>query len=740
MPAPAADEAVSQTPKRLEHSAQVGRHNGRTTILIDGQPVPGIAYLGPLPAEGEKAPTSVKDTVNAGVRIVLVGGGGEWKGPGRWDFSGYLEVLNRAAKLHPDVWLVVRTGMDAPEWWRTAHPNECARHADSQGPEDFVSTGSELWIKDSSEFLTALVRAIESSPAGKRVIGYSLMNAHGGEWIYPGAGSGRIGDYSAPAVHYWRTWLRRKYGDQSWIAEAGIPTEEERKRSLPGMMRDPKLDSRTIDFDLCFSEMNADNLLAWCRTVKRETGGRRLVGAFYGYLLWQTGLVNSTATNGHLALRHVLNSPDLDFLTSFPSYDAREPGAAAPLLLPIESIQAAGKLIFNECDDRTHLTGGDVPIRFFMQRDQRDPAQGPQLWSGMWNCWQVENKEIAVSVLRREYAQNLIRGASWWWFDMQGGIYSCPEILNDFKQEQKIAEQAIHWDMSSNSQVAGVMSGDSPAFHSFTRMFDVDPQPALVDLNADMSTREMFKAGAPIDWWMADDLSRPEMKRYRALYFHNATFLNDGQRKGLEQLKADGRSLIFVGYPGIVLDGKLDVESASRVCGIHLKLSTTRDAARLTIKDYNLPCMREMPAATVLGSGVVVSPRLIIDDPGAEIIATWPDGQPAAAVKKHDGWTAYYFPVPPNNAWLFRAIFREAGCHIYTNKVCRDIVYANKSLLAIHSSHYGQAIELPGPARVTDLFTGKVVVENGQRINLGRAWHWTGGTFLFHVEYQAATK
>ena len=736
----AAEETETKPQKPAEHTASVGRHNGRTTIMVDGRPIPGIAYLGPIRPAGDPAPSSLKESVDAGIGIVLVDGGGEWKGPGRWDFSAHLATLKRAAHLNPQVLFVARLGMGAPDWWLKANPDECARHADSHGPENMASMGSEKWIKDSSEYLTAWVRAIESSEVGNRVIGYSFMCGHGGEWVYQGAGEGCLGDYSQPAVQYYRKWLKRKYGDQPWIAEAQIPTERQRMRSQPAMLRDPELDARTIDYDQCFSEMGADNLLAWCRAVKQETGRRRIVGVFYGYLLWQTGLVNSTATNGHLALRRLLDSPDIDFVTSFNSYDVREPGAAAPLLLPIESIQAAGKLVFNEIDNRTHLAGDTPPIRFFMQRDQRDPANGPQLWSGMWNCWAVENKQIAVDVLRRDYCQNLIRGASWWWFDMTGGWYSCPEILSDFKQETKIARQALNWDMASSSQVAGLVSGVSPAYHSLTRMFDVDPQPALVDLNADLSTREMYRAGTPIDWWMTDDLTRPELKRYRAFYFHNATVLSPGQRKGLENLKSDGRALIFVGYPGIVSGGKLDAAAASSVCGIRLKLSATRGAARFQVKDYNLACMREAVSMVTFGSGVIVSPRLIIDDPDAQVIAHWPDGEPAAAMKQHDGWTAYYFPVPPNNAWMFRAIFRKAGCHIYTHNICRDIVYANKSLLAIHSNHYGQPVTLPAPARATDLFTGKVVVENGDRINLGQAWHWTGGTHLFHVEYKAAGK
>lgn len=718
------------------HNVTVGRHNGRTSIMIDGKPIPGVAILAPARGKGDDAPSSLTGSVEAGIKIVFVTIGGDWSGPGKYDFSGALRHLEVVQDRAPDTWMVMRICIDAPYWWLVANPDECARSADSTGPERYASMGSEKWIKDSSEYLAAFVRAVEGAPLGRKIIGYSLLTSHGGEWIYTGAGAGKIGDYSEPALKYYRAWLKKKYGDKDWIAKVQIPSEEDRGRAWPALLRDPKRDARSIDFDLAFSDMTADNLLAWCRAVKKESHRRRLVGAFYGYLLWQTGLVNSAATNGHLALRRLLESPDIDFVTSFPSYDVREPGAAAPILSPVESVQAAGKLLFDECDDRTHLVGGPPAIRFQMVRDQRDPANGPQQWSGMWNIWGVETEQIALAVLRREFAHHLIRGSAFWWFDMTGGWYSSPEIFAEFGKEVKIASQAVDWDMSSSSEVTGIVSGESPAYHSMTRMYDIDPQPALVDLQADMSTREMYKAGTPVDWWMQEDLARPEMKQYKAIYFHNPTFIDDKQQKALEKLKSDGRVMIFVGYPGLAADGKLDDKAASKITGIKLKLVNTRSAARFQVKDYNLPCMQEAASQIVFGSGAVISPRLIIDDPDAQVIATWPDGEPAAAMKKHDGWTAYYFPVPPNNAYLFRGIFKNAGCHIYTHNTCRDVVYANKSLLAIHSNHYGQLVVLPRPARVTDLYTGHVLVEKGTRINLGRSWQWGGGTYLFRVEYE----
>ena len=723
----------------LTHTAKVGRHKGRTCIFIDGKPIPGIAYLGPVSQRSDPA-KSVSEALAAGIKILFVPVQGDWQGKGIWNFDTAIEKLQDAMEMSPDAWLVMRIILDAPAWWVEANPSQCARNYDSDGPERFASTGSEQWISESSEFLVSTAKALEAA-GGDRIIGYHLLCSHGGEWIYTGAGAGRIGDYSEPGLNYYRKWLKRKYGDEKWIASANIPTEDERKRSLPELLRDPALDARVTDYDLSFSDMFADNLIAWCRAVKLATGGSRLVGIFYGYM-WQMGLANAIVTNGHIALRSVIDCPEIDFIVSFPSYDTREPGSAAQVLLPVESLQAAGKLVFSECDNRTHL-GGNRPgnarqpdNRFYMQRDQRDPVNGPQLWSGMWNLLTLESEQIAVDVLRREFAHHLIRGCSYWWFDMDGGWYSSPAILKDFEKENEIAKQAMDWDMTSISQVACIISYTSPAFHSFARMHDVDIQHALVDLNADMSTREMYKAGAPIDWWMMEDLARPDMLQYKAIYFHNATIIDQNQKKALENLKKDGRTLIFTGYPGLINGGKLDAAAASELTGIKLKLvKGKRSIARFPVSNYDLPCTSEAISQIVFGSGLIVSPRLVIDDPDATVIASWPDGQPAAAVKKLNGWTSYYFPVPPNNSWMFRGIFREAGCHIYTHNTCHDVVYANKSLLAIHSNTYGQPVKLPKPAKVTDLFTGRVVVEKGDTINLGVSWKWITGTRLFRVEY-----
>ena len=94
------------------------------------------------------------------------------------------------------------------------------------------------------------------------------------------------------------------------------------------MLRDPALDRLAIDYELCLSDIVANCLLSWCSVVKQATGRKRITGAFSSYLMWQSGLVNALPTNGHLGLRRLLDSPEIDFLTGITSYDNREAGGA----------------------------------------------------------------------------------------------------------------------------------------------------------------------------------------------------------------------------------------------------------------------------------------------------------------------------------------------------------------------------------------------------------------------------
>ena len=158
------------------------------------------------------------------------------------------------------------------------------------------------------------------------------------------------------------------------------------------------------------------------------------------------------------------------------------------------------------------------------------------------------------------------------------------------------------------------------------------------------------------------------------------------------------------------------------------RLDDRRANGELSPKTYDDPVLREVKTMLALGPGAVIGPRLVPDDSDAVVLAYWPDGTPGAAVKRHKDYTAYYFPVSPNHPDLFRTMGRDAGCFVYSTN--NDILFANRSLLALHVVDCIQPVFLPRPHKVTNLFTGETIVKSGVKfMPRGR-----GATHLYRLE------
>ena len=130
--------------------------------------------------------------------------------------------------------------------------------------------------------------------------------------------------------------------------------------------------------------------------VREASGGRKLVVFFYGYLFEFAAAPNGPPVSGHYALRHVLDSPDIDILCSPISYFDRGLGQGAPSMTAAESVALAGKMWLNEDDTRTYLGTGDFP--------------------GAIDA--VSTLEDTNRELLRNVGQEAIRNVGTWWMDL----------------------------------------------------------------------------------------------------------------------------------------------------------------------------------------------------------------------------------------------------------------------------------------------------------------------------------
>ena len=99
---------------------------------------------------------------------------------------------------------------------------------------------------------------------------------------------------------------------------------------------------------------------------------------------------------------------------------------------------------------------------------------------------------------------------------------------------------------------------------------------------------------------------------------------------------------------------------------------------------------------------------MLPDDPEATVVAVYYDGRPAIAVKSFEDWTAVYCAQSQLNPLFLRNLAKLAKIHEYIET--EDVVWANKSMLAVCVDLPGpRLIKLPRPAKVTELYSNKVI-------------------------------
>ena len=141
-----------------------------------------------------------------------------------------------------------------------------------------------------------------------------------------------------------------------------------------------------------------------------------------------------------------------------------------------------------------------------------------------------------------------------------------------------------------------------------------------------------------------------------------------------------------------------DAEAVSRLAGIgverrdqvqplHLEMETELGGGR---PDLNQSYWEQYFMFPFLDAGKPkrFSPNFVVNDSGARCAARYAvTGDWAGAVKEMDGHTAWYFALPPACPEALRAIFRQAGAHIYCYG--GDSLQAGCGLVTLHSGAGG---------------------------------------------------
>ncbi len=715
---------------------QVRVHNGVPTIFVNDEPIHGMTATSCAFSD----PKVVRDFVTGGVEVMMIwieAGLKCWKGPGKYDWTYAEEKLKFFEEHSADTkWIIrVRLGLLDP-WFREAHPTE-VHNPPKPGDAPGMSVSnivSPIWLDQISQMLRDFVAWLKTTRWASRIIGFMLNAGKTEEWLPFDVARTYEGEYHPVYVRELRRWLRGRYhndeaalrkawGNEKVTFDTADPPRGMAKMGShiwgPYTLRDPKQDRQAIDYYYFLNETLADALIAVCRATKEAAGTPIIAGGFHSYLWWETGVYSYIQEYGHGLVQRLNDSPWVDFISDITSYDGRYPGGPSGYLGLPACQNLHGKLHYTEVDLRTIENMTDEQRQAWAKVDPNTiPARTsePAIPNRVWNwdlgfCGRDMGEEVAR--IQREHMHNLITGTPYWWFDIASHDYGLPEIITSLKHLSDVGKRAVKWDRRSIAQVAFVCSEDTPmhqaAMSGQLLRFEMESAHGLL---IDLATRKWGLAGVPFDTYELHDLAHPDFPgdQYKLIIFVNCAFISSRAAEGIRRWRRDGKVMAWTYAAGVMNDQTLAPALGEELIGMKLGWRKQRQNIHVMIDDVDHPLTRGGGRLNY-GTEGSVGPVFFADDPKATALGRLRDGGEAGmAVRSHGDWQSVYLSMLNFGPELLRNLATFAGAHVWCDS--DDVIYANRSILCLHTAHGGdKTIQLPAPARVTDLWTGESVAD-----------------------------
>lgn len=476
---------------RYRTSLWIKAEPGRNLITAIYQPGPNYVHLG---GPASLFDNQIKLAADAGVDFVSFPIGTPWPEPGKdADWTGVDAECERVLRANPKALLLPRIGMNPPEWWAKAHPDEMMRW-ESGNHRSMAVVASPIYRRDAAERLSALVRHLEEK-FGARVAGYHPVGQNTGEWFYEDTWKWQLNGYAPADLTAWRSWLTRHYGtdaalQKSWravetsgaaptLATAAVPAPKERHAAPSGSLRDPQKERNLIDWAQFQQETMADCVIELARATRQASEGRKLVVFFYGYVFEFGAVHTGAAVSGHYSLRRVLDCPDIDVLCSPISYFDRGLGESAPSMTAAESVALARKLWLNEDDTHTYLATGTPP----------------------GSKQHVNTLEESNAQLVRNVAQEALRNFGTWWMDLGAtGWFNDPGMWAEMKRLAALDEPLLLDPTPFHPEIAVVI--DERAMLRVAEGGEALTRPGIYE-----ARRALGRLGAPYGQYLLDDVA-----------------------------------------------------------------------------------------------------------------------------------------------------------------------------------------------------------------------------------------
>lgn len=669
-------------------------HRGTPGLWKDGVPVTPMIFW-----QWHPEPYEVEKFSAAGINLFSFFGSHQhyanpyWKADGSFGMAFQDGEIRELLAHNPRAYFLPRIFSAAPDWWIAANPAERCRFSGGQTNKLRESFASDKCRKETGQAYRQAVRHLLDADYGKNLLGIHVANGPWGENFYWDAyyfatTNPAASDVSEPMRQKLISYLRNKYGNDlarlrdAWkdgaltFEAVQVPGLSQRLRTTSGAWRDPQKSRAVMDYFECHNEVAVELIDHYCRIVKEESRGALPTMVFYGY----TQDENWPIESDHRGISKLLRLESVNMLSAPHTYYRRALGEDGEMRQYLASAALHGKLFFDEGDDQTYL-----------EKRKAKPDR---------RC-HVTTLEETQALLYREFGNTVTHGVGLWYMDLNGGWFRDQALVDTVGRMKKWSDVSMTRSRKRNAQVALISAPESEFYLGYRQTPDNEISYGLYH----HQMAAFYRAGAPFDWYLIDDLEAIRDKDYKVYVFLDCFYLTQAQRKAAEALRSGGRTLVWFYAPGYASQENLSQARMEALTGFRFE-----QAERGVLKGVLKASGQETGLAKIQKTMFTV-----LQEDGIEALASGTgalDGKLVMAQKRHSGWTSVFSAVPGVPSDLLRKLYAEAGVHVYSEG--DDVLSVNESWLMLHTRTAGaKRIMLPRRCgKITEITTEKVIGEN----------------------------
>lgn len=534
---------INDTWARPQTHADVRMHEGVPALYINDTLYPPFAYmsyLGEVPYYRSMAESGIHlycfpaylgdQGINCESGIGLFREP-IWKDYNRFDFSSMQQDLEKIVSVDPQARIIMRIYLDPPKWWvEKNHEDACLMPDGTHFRQCFAS---EKWKKDTGKALLKCVKWLQNSSYAEHIVGIHVAAGGTEEWYYH---LPQRNDRNPILVTAFRSWLKDKYAGQvselqhAWrdsLVTFETATMVNMSRAPENRWLKPAEARQTFDTYQFHSEVMVDDIIYFCQLVKKATSDRWLTGVFYGY---HNNIVDPRM--GHCACAKLLECEYVDYMSS-PNRYLRVAGEDWPPMVAVQSIMHHGKLWLAENDTRTCLTT--------LLKDKAPEITPPgQYEAEVWHG--PQDMETSVSLMWKNAGRMLAQGYGGWWFDMWGGWYDDPRLLEVIRQTKDF--YAKYGSVESKAMGAEVCVVVDEQYCFMDASYGAQIGYMLLNIFA------LAKTGAPYDHYLRTDLFSLDMEKYKTVWLMGVQELTDREKDLIQSLLEKGVTVMWTGPEG----------------------------------------------------------------------------------------------------------------------------------------------------------------------------------------------